>query len=107
MNGKKLINHGSTLASDGPQTVATKDYVDNFKTFATGITITGANYPNGMIQFAATTGITGISLWPNAALTGSVGWPSLPIPARPPIGWCSTTRATAPAPTRSSSMSVA
>ena len=68
MNGKKLINHGSTLASDGPQTVATKDYVDNFKAFATGLTVTGANYPNGMIHFSGSTGITGIS-WVNADMS--------------------------------------
>ena len=68
MNGKKIVNHGDTLASDPPSTVATKSYVDNFKAFATGLSITGANYPNGMIHFAATTGITGLS-WVNADMS--------------------------------------
>jgi Chaperone of endosialidase len=58
MNQKKLINLGEPTQ---PTDAATKNYVDNIKSFATGVTITGANYPNGMIYFAATTGVTGLS----------------------------------------------
>lgn len=68
MNGNKIVNHGNTLASDPPDTVATKSYVDSVREFGSGVTITGANYPNGMVNFAATTGITGLS-WANATMS--------------------------------------
>ena len=42
------------------QDAATKKYVDNFKTFSTGITISGAD-ENGRISFSSATGIQGLS----------------------------------------------
>ena len=65
MNQKKLINLGEPSQ---PSDAATKNYVDNLKSFTTGINITGANYPNGIIYFAATTGTTGLA-WANANMS--------------------------------------
>lgn len=65
MNQRKLTNLGEPSS---PTDAATKNYVDSYKTYATGLTVTGANFPNGMLNFAATTGITGIS-WTNADMS--------------------------------------
>jgi hypothetical protein len=65
MNQKKLVNLGEPTS---PTDAATKNYVDTFKTYATGVSVTGANYPNGMVNFTATTGTTGLG-WSNAAMS--------------------------------------
>jgi len=65
LNQKKITNLGEP--SD-PTDAATKNYVDNLKSFTTGLTVTGANYPNGIIYFAATTGTTGLA-WANANMS--------------------------------------
>lgn len=64
-NQKKIVNLGEPTADSD---AATKKYVDSLKTFTTGMTITGANFPNGMLNFSATTGITGLT-WVNADMS--------------------------------------
>ncbi|MET0723072.1 MAG: tail fiber domain-containing protein [Tardiphaga sp.] len=73
MNQKKLTNLGEPTE---PTDAVTKNYVDNIKSFATGMIVTGANWPNGMIYFAATTGVTGLSF-----ASSDMCWASKPAEA--------------------------
>ena len=57
MNGHKLTGLSQPVA---PNDSATKAYVDNVKTFALGMTISGAD-ANGQLNFSATTGANGLT----------------------------------------------
>jgi len=61
-NAKRLINVGEPT---DPHDAATKNYVDNFKTFTTGAVISGAGNPNGLLSFTSMTGSNGLS-WTGA-----------------------------------------
>jgi hypothetical protein len=64
-NNKKLINVGEPTA---PSDAATKNYVDNFKSFTTGANISGAGPINGFVNFTSPTGINGIG-WTTADMS--------------------------------------
>lgn len=62
LNGHRFTNMGDPIAATDS---ANKRYVDGVKTFVTGLTISGSDSPDGMLNFSATTGATGLS-WTNA-----------------------------------------
>jgi hypothetical protein len=65
-NNKKIVALGEpTNATDA----ATKNYVDNFKTFTTGAEISGAGPINGFLTFSSPTGVNGIG-W----MTADMSW---------------------------------
>jgi hypothetical protein len=65
MNGHKFTNLSDPVAATDS---VNKRYVDGIKTFATGMTISGSDSPNGQLTFSATTGFTGLS-WTNADMS--------------------------------------
>jgi hypothetical protein len=65
LNNKKLVNVGEPT---NPSDAATKNYVDNFKSFTTGANISGAGPINGFINFTSPTGINGIG-WTTADMS--------------------------------------
>jgi len=66
MNNKKIIDLAEPTL---PDDAATKNYVDNFKAFTTGVSITGAGPTNGFLHFSSPTGINGIG-W----VTADMSW---------------------------------
>jgi hypothetical protein len=65
LNNKKLVAVGEPT---NPSDAATKNYVDNFKSFTTGANISGAGPINGFINFTSPTGINGIG-WTTADMS--------------------------------------
>src|SRR5262245_11566548 len=65
MNNKRITNLGEPL---NPSDAATKNYVDNFHDFNTGININGAGWPNGFIFFSSPTGTNGLG-WENCDMS--------------------------------------
>jgi hypothetical protein len=65
MNNKKIIDLAEPTL---PDDAATKNYVDTFKAFGTGLVISGAGPVNGFIQFSSPTGVNGIG-WTNADMS--------------------------------------
>jgi hypothetical protein len=67
MNNKNLVDLADPRDGE-PQDAATKNYVDNYKTFTGGLTINGAGPINGFINFSSPVGVNGIG-WATADMS--------------------------------------